>query len=385
MRLSLQFLDLERDAPEKPPCRLDGRSRSPRPAAGDARPRSLATSLTSTTAPPDRPRRERRPSCSPTRSASRPTSVAADDTDPRDRSRSSPTRAGPSPLWLDAVAVRAGSRCCGCPFDDVQGGGQGARRLAQHGVRHRGRRRRPAATTAPAGRARRRAAGLDGDQHPHEASRAPTPSPWPGMLVPTGEMPDRRALQAHPGGDRRAPAASGDGEPRRPRREWTAALPTSLVVRIARQQTADRRLRHVQRAGRRRSRCTSPGAQVLTRTTRSARLGGIAFNLTLLSYDGSLDMGLHIDAAAVTDPVLLRNLMEDSFAELVEAGQPPRANQRETAERRSRRRGREEGQLTDAGTGSGSGSAACARRAGDRRLQRWTRAHGRPSRAGRDR
>ena len=34
-------------------------------------------------------------------------------------------------------------------------------------------------------------------------------------------------------------------------------------------------------------------------------LGGVAFNLTLLSYLGSLDMGLNIDAAAVTEPALV--------------------------------------------------------------------------------
>ena len=31
-------------------------------------------------------------------------------------------------------------------------------------------------------------------------------------------------------------------------------------------------------------------------------LAGVAFNLTLLSYNGSLDMGLNIDAAAVAEP-----------------------------------------------------------------------------------
>ena len=36
--------------------------------------------------------------------------------------------------------------------------------------------------------------------------------------------------------------------------------------------------------------------------------GGTAFNLTLLSSGGSLDMGLNIDAAAVDDPELLRDL-----------------------------------------------------------------------------
>jgi hypothetical protein len=45
-------------------------------------------------------------------------------------------------------------------------------------------------------------------------------------------------------------------------------------------------------------------------------LAGVAFNLTLLSYNGSLDMGLHVDPAAITEPALLTRLMEDAFAEL---------------------------------------------------------------------
>ena len=46
-------------------------------------------------------------------------------------------------------------------------------------------------------------------------------------------------------------------------------------------------------------------------------LGGTAWNLTTISVDGSLDMGLHLDAGAVDDPVLLRTSLEASFAELL--------------------------------------------------------------------
>ncbi|MFM8389896.1 MAG: WS/DGAT domain-containing protein, partial [Actinomycetota bacterium] len=45
-------------------------------------------------------------------------------------------------------------------------------------------------------------------------------------------------------------------------------------------------------------------------------LGGVAFNLTLLSNDGNLDMGLHVDTAAVADPDLLRSCIEESFAKI---------------------------------------------------------------------
>ena len=48
-------------------------------------------------------------------------------------------------------------------------------------------------------------------------------------------------------------------------------------------------------------------------------LAGVAFNLTLLSYNDSLDMGLHSDADAVEQPELLRDLLEGAFDELVDA------------------------------------------------------------------
>lgn len=46
-------------------------------------------------------------------------------------------------------------------------------------------------------------------------------------------------------------------------------------------------------------------------------LGGTAWNLTTISVDGSLDMGLHLDAGAVEQPELLRTCLEDALAELV--------------------------------------------------------------------
>jgi WS/DGAT/MGAT family acyltransferase len=49
-------------------------------------------------------------------------------------------------------------------------------------------------------------------------------------------------------------------------------------------------------------------------------LGGTAFNLTMMSYSGTLNMGLHVDRGAVADPELLRRCLADSFAELIAAG-----------------------------------------------------------------
>ena len=45
--------------------------------------------------------------------------------------------------------------------------------------------------------------------------------------------------------------------------------------------------------------------------------GGTAFNATVLSYRGGLDMGLNIDTAAIDDPALLRDCIRESFDELL--------------------------------------------------------------------
>ena len=68
----------------------------------------------------------------------------------------------------------------------------------------------------------------------------------------------------------------------------------------------------------------SPGADVHQRRPTAAQLpdgpaGGVAFNLTLLSYLGSLDMGLNVDAAAVEHPERLAALVETSFKDLQHA------------------------------------------------------------------
>jgi hypothetical protein len=45
-------------------------------------------------------------------------------------------------------------------------------------------------------------------------------------------------------------------------------------------------------------------------------LGGVAFNLTMLSYNGSLDMGLNVDTEAVAYPVLLTQCINESFQQI---------------------------------------------------------------------
>jgi WS/DGAT/MGAT family acyltransferase len=45
-----------------------------------------------------------------------------------------------------------------------------------------------------------------------------------------------------------------------------------------------------------------------------------AFNLTMMSYRGTLNMGVHIDAGAVTEPALLRDCLIEAYDELIAAG-----------------------------------------------------------------
>ena len=63
------------------------------------------------------------------------------------------------------------------------------------------------------------------------------------------------------------------------------------------------------------------GARVLSTSTMGP-VAGTAFNLTTISYDGSLDMGLFVDPVAVEDPAGLRSSLEDAYTRLL-ASQPP--------------------------------------------------------------
>ena len=47
------------------------------------------------------------------------------------------------------------------------------------------------------------------------------------------------------------------------------------------------------------------------------RNAGVAFNLTLLSYNHSLDMGVNIDTDAVEDPALLQRCLQRAFEDLL--------------------------------------------------------------------
>ena len=95
-------------------------------------------------------------------------------------------------------------------------------------------------------------------------------------------------------------------------------LPTSLSVRMARQQveTVDFAASNVRGA---------PFPLYIAGARMEANhpvgpTGGTAWNLTLMSYDGKLDMGLNVDAGAVEDPEALRDTISAEFAALIAAG-----------------------------------------------------------------
>ena len=133
------------------------------------------------------------------------------------------------------------------------------------------------------------------------------------LTVPTGEMPlrerfgiiheqaaDARNLSTSAPLERLAPAA--------------AALPTSVITRIARaqSQTVDFATSNLR---------GSPipvfiaGSEVLGNYPLGP-LAGVAFNLTAMSYGDSLDMGLHYDRRAIDEPARLRALLVQSFRRL---------------------------------------------------------------------
>jgi diacylglycerol O-acyltransferase len=134
------------------------------------------------------------------------------------------------------------------------------------------------------------------------------------MLIPTGEMAiaDRfiainEAASTARGG--------GGGASLETLAAVASTLPTSLVTRLARTQaqTVDFATSNVRGAP---IPMFVAGAQLLENYPVGP-LGGVAFNLTLLSYLGSLDMGVNIDSAAVADPTLLHTCLSGAFTDLL--------------------------------------------------------------------
>ena len=134
------------------------------------------------------------------------------------------------------------------------------------------------------------------------------------MLIPTGEMSIADRFTQINEAAQTARGGSGSAS-----LETLAAvastLPTSLVTRLARTQgqTIDFATSNVRGAP---VAMYVAGAQLLENYPVGP-LGGVAFNLTLLSYCGSLDMGVNIDSAAVAKPQLLRTCLVGAFDDLL--------------------------------------------------------------------
>jgi diacylglycerol O-acyltransferase len=94
-----------------------------------------------------------------------------------------------------------------------------------------------------------------------------------------------------------------------------APLPTSLLVALTRSQARTIDFATSNLRG-------SPvdlyvgGARIAANFPMGPRTG-CALNVTLLSYKGSLDLGLNLDPAAVTDPDALLECLDESFADLI--------------------------------------------------------------------
>jgi len=133
------------------------------------------------------------------------------------------------------------------------------------------------------------------------------------LLVPTGDMPleDRfRAIQERTSEARDGSSISG----LEAITALTTALPTTVVTRLARQQaqTVDFATSNVRGAP---VPLYLAGAELLANHPVGP-LMGVAFNLTLLSYNHSLDMGINIDTAAVAEPERLLRCLQRAFADL---------------------------------------------------------------------
>ena len=142
------------------------------------------------------------------------------------------------------------------------------------------------------------------------------------MLVPTADMPieerfsaiNEILVAARTGAESSALEALAT---------VSGVVPTSIVTRLARSQaeTVDFATSNVRSAG---VPLFMAGSQLMENYPVGP-LGGVAFNVTMMSYLGSLDCGINIDEAAVESPSLLRDSLSQAFTEL-SAFAPARAN-----------------------------------------------------------
>ncbi len=312
VKLSLEFLDFDRDAPEPDPIAPDSVDLGDQPASptgSDAMRDLLAGGLR---LPLGLIRQVKDLLADPTQLPD--AGSAAADTMRGVISQLSDVEQARSPLWTQR-SLRRRIEVLRAPFDETR---QAAKNL--------GGTLNTAFLTAAADPAARYHRELGSPVESLRASMAvSTRTESSGsnafslarMLVPTGDMPIAERFAAIDDAAQGARESSNTAN-----LEALAAvanaLPTSLVTRLARtqSQTIDFATSNVR---------GTPfpvyvaGAQLLENYPIGP-LGGVAFNLTLLSHVGSLDMGVNIDAAAVAEPEFLQRCLVGAFADLIAAG-----------------------------------------------------------------
>jgi WS/DGAT/MGAT family acyltransferase len=115
----------------------------------------------------------------------------------------------------------------------------------------------------------------------------------------------------------------------------SSSMPTGILTRIARlqSQTVDFATSNVK---------GTPlpvyvaGAEIINNFPLGP-LGGVAFNLTLISHVGHLDMGLHMDSGAIENPHLLHQHLTDSFDELLQTKTKKTPARKSTKQRRPKK------------------------------------------------
>ena len=95
-------------------------------------------------------------------------------------------------------------------------------------------------------------------------------------------------------------------------------LPAAVAVRLARQQvgSVDFTTSNVRAS----STKLYIGGSRIEATYPLGPVGGTAFNASMLSYAGTINLGIHIDRGAVNDPDVLTGYISDEFTQLLEHG-----------------------------------------------------------------
>jgi WS/DGAT/MGAT family acyltransferase len=313
VQLSLQFLDFERDAPEPPPLDPDLIAAAAEAAAaevpqGDALRELLNGSFR---VPITLLKQVKDLLADPTGIPG--AGSAAADTVRGVLQQLGDTEAARSPLWTKR-SLRRRMEVLQAPFDDTRAA---AKRLG--GTLNTA---FLAAAAEAAGRYHREMGAPADELRSSMAVSTRTEASGANafslvrMLVPTGDMPIAERFTRIQAAANEATGSSATAS-LDALASLAATLPTSLITRLARQQaqTVDFATSNVRGAP---MPLYLAGAQLLANHPVGP-LAGVAYNLTLLSYNHSLDMGVNIDTEAVTDPDLLRRCLEQAFRDLLTA------------------------------------------------------------------